>query len=231
MSFPAATHPVKALIFDMDGTMVDSMPYHQSTWLDFARKQGVVWGSETLTQSTTGRTGAEAVRLLLNAPDMDEAAAVALVQEKEQLYRAVFDPIFTEVQGFTSFYTAARQRGLKIAIGTAGDIHNVEFVLGHLQLHPPPDAIARGDEGLSGKPTPAIFLKAAERLSVSAEDCIVFEDAPFGIEAARRAGMRAVAICTGHRPQELAGPHVVATARNYTELLESHFLESLHVAT
>ena len=58
----------------------------------------------------------------------------------------------------------------------------------------------------------------------------MFEDAPFGIEAARRAGMRAVAICTGHSASDLAGPHVIAAAANYHELLESNFLEKLNVA-
>jgi beta-phosphoglucomutase-like phosphatase (HAD superfamily) len=142
----------------------------------------------------------------------------------------VFGPIFKEVAGFKTFATQARARGLKIGVGTAGDIHNVEFVLKHLQLHPAPDAIARGDEGLAGKPTPAIFLEAASRINTMAENCIVFEDAPFGIEAARRAGMRAVAICTGHTAAELAGPHVIAAVADYHELLNANFLENLHVA-
>ena len=66
------------------------------------------------------------------------------------------------------------------------------------------------------------------RHGVAPADCIVFEDAPFGIEAARRAGMRAVAICTTHKPEELAGPHVIATARDFEELMKNDFLESLH---
>ena len=223
--------PVKALIFDMDGTIVDSMPHHTVTWLDFARKHGLTIDVDEMMRRTTGRTGVECVRLLMNQPDMPEALAWELVHEKEQLYRDLFGPIFKEVAGFGAFYKATRARGLKVGLGTAGDIHNVEFVLSHLKLDPPPDAIARGDEGLTGKPTPAIFLAAAQRINVAPEHCIVFEDAPFGIEAARRAGMRAVAICTGHSAEELAGPHVVASARDYNELFESNFLESLHVAT
>ena len=179
---------------------------------------------------TTGRTGLECVRLLLDQPDLDEALAWAMVHEKEQLYRDIFGPVFKEVAGFKNFAQQARALGLRIGVGTAGDIHNVEFVLKHLQMNPVPDAIARGDEGLTGKPTPAIFLEAANRINTPAIDCIVFEDAPFGIEAARRAGMRAVAICTGHTAAELAGPHVIASARNYNELLEANFLENLHVA-
>ncbi len=75
---------------------------------------------------------------------------------------------------------------------------------------PPLRAMVGGDEGLPGKPDPAIFLEAARRLGVPPAQCVVFEDAPFGIEAARRAGMRAVAICTTHAPHELSGPHVIA---------------------
>jgi beta-phosphoglucomutase-like phosphatase (HAD superfamily) len=229
------THPttdtkVAALIFDMDGTMVDSMPHHAETWLVFAKKHNVNLSIEEMMRLTTGRTGLECVRLLLDQPELDEAEAWSMVHEKEALYRKVFGPIFKEVAGFKTFAAQARARGLKIGVGTAGDIQNVEFVLKHLQLHPAPDAIARGDEGLTGKPTPAIFLEAAKRINMQAEHCIVFEDAPFGIEAARRAGMRAVAICTSHSAAELAGPHVIAAATDYHELLNANFLENLHVA-
>ena len=224
------TQPVKAVIFDMDGTMIDSMPHHASTWMNFAQTHGVVMDIDDLMRRTTGRTGLECVRIVLNQPDMDEAQAWALMHEKEQLYRDIFGPIFKEVTGFTPFYAATRARGLKVAVGTAGDIHNVEFALGHLHMNPPPDAIARGDEGLTGKPTPAIFLAAAQRVGIAPEHCIVFEDAPFGIEAARRAGMRAVGICTTNTPEELAGPHVITCVRDYNELLQSNFLENLHVA-
>lgn len=222
--------PTKALIFDMDGTMVDSMPHHATSWLAFAEQHNVKLSLDEMMRRTTGRNGLECVRVLLDQPDLDEAHAWAMVHEKEQLYRDIFGPIFKEVAGFTPFSTQARQRGLKIGVGTAGDIHNLEFALGHLKMQAAPDAVARGDEGFTGKPTPAIFLAAAQRLGIEPEACIVFEDAPFGIEAARRAGMRAVGICTGHTAAELSGPHVIATVANYNELLESQFLENLHVA-
>ncbi|MDO8769763.1 MAG: HAD family phosphatase [Burkholderiaceae bacterium] len=218
----------QALIFDMDGTMVDSMPHHATSWLTFAKKHSIDLSLDEMMRRTTGRNGLECVRVLLDQPDLDETQAWAMVHEKEQLYRDIFGPIFTEVAGFTAFAAQARSRGLKIGVGTAGDIHNVEFVLKHLQLQPAPDAIARGDEGLTGKPTPAIFLEAAKRLNTPASHCIVFEDAPFGIEAARRAGMRAVAICTSHSAAELAGPHVLAAVPNFNDLLNTDFLETLH---
>ncbi len=220
----------QALIFDMDGTMIDSMPAHGKTWMDFAIRQGVDISYDEMMRRTMGRNGLECVRVLLDQPHMDEDLAWALVHEKEQLYRDTFAPVFAEVTGFKAFASAARSQGLKIAVGTAGDIHNVAFVLKHLKMNPAPDAIARGDEGFPGKPTPAIFLEAAKRLNVRPESCIVFEDAPFGIEAARRAGMRAVAICTSHTAAELAGPHVLAAVANYNDLMTTDFLENLHVA-
>ena len=224
------TTPTQALIFDMDGTMIDSMPHHTNSWHSFAALHGLTLDVPELMRRTTGRNGMECVRELFGDPEMDEARAWTLVHEKERLYREAFAPIFAEVKGFKTFATQAHARGLKVAVGTAGDIHNVNFALGHLQLDPPPHAIARGDEGFKGKPEPAIFLAAAERLGTTPNRCIVFEDAPLGIEAARRAGMRAVAVCTGHSAAELAGPHVIAAVRDYTELLDSNFLEKLDVA-
>jgi beta-phosphoglucomutase-like phosphatase (HAD superfamily) len=90
----AMTKPTtKALIFDMDGTMVDSMPHHAATWLVFAKKHNVNLSIEEMMRRTTGRTGLECVRLLLDQPDLDEEHAWSMVHEKEALYREVFGPI------------------------------------------------------------------------------------------------------------------------------------------
>jgi beta-phosphoglucomutase-like phosphatase (HAD superfamily) len=221
--------PVRAFIFDMDGTMIDSMPYHAQSWAIFARHHGVEMDLAQLMQRTTGRTGTECMGELFGRK-MSAQEAWPLVQEKEQIYRETFAPVFAEVRGFRAFEKAARALGLKIAVGTAGDVHNVEFALSHLKLAQAPDAVIRGDMGLPGKPEPAIFLEAARAVSVRAGDAIIFEDAPLGIEAARRAGMRAVAICTTHSAQELAGPHVIAAVKNYDELISQGFLQSLQIS-
>jgi beta-phosphoglucomutase-like phosphatase (HAD superfamily) len=157
-----------------------------------------------------------------------EQRALQLIGEKEAIYREAFGRAFREVAGFRAFAQRALGRGLKFAVATAGDRHNIAFALDHLKLASPPHAIVGGDEGIAGKPEPDLFLEAARRVQVAAAECIVFEDAPFGIEAARRAGMRAVAICTTHTREELAGPHVIADARDYEELMDNEFLESLH---
>ncbi|NML44684.1 HAD family phosphatase [Ramlibacter sp. G-1-2-2] len=215
----------RAFIFDMDGTMVDSMPAHARSWEWFRQRHGLDMPVDEILRRTTGRNGAECVRELLGA-DVPEDRAWELVGEKEAVYREIFAEEFREVAGFTAFASQARGRGLKWAVATGGDRHNLAFVLDRLHLQA--DADARGDMGLPGKPDPAIFLEAARRLGVPPPDCIVFEDAPFGIEAAARAGMRAVAICTTHPAAELAGKHVIAQARDFEELTKKNFLESLH---
>jgi beta-phosphoglucomutase-like phosphatase (HAD superfamily) len=213
----------------MDGTMIDSMPSHARSWQVFAQRHGVKMDLAELMRRTTGRTGTECMgELFGRSMSLDEA--LPLVKEKEQIYRDLFAPVFAEVRGFKAFEAAARALGLKIAVGTAGDIHNVEFALGHLKLPQAPLAVMRGDMGLPGKPEPAIFLEAARAISVPASHSIVFEDAPLGIEAARRAGMRAVAICSTHSVQELAGDHVIAAVENYEELMAQGFLQSLHLS-
>ncbi|MGJ7498227.1 HAD family hydrolase [Variovorax sp. RT4R15] len=220
----------EALIFDMDGTMIDSMPWHAKSWMVFARRHGIAIDVSDLLARTTGRTGTECMRVLFEG-ELSDAECDALVHEKETIYRDMFSDNFTEVAGFNAFAKAAVARGLKIAVGTAGDRHNIEFAMSRLKMDPLPLAIVGGDEGLSGKPTPAIFLEAARRIGVDPARCIVFEDAPFGIEAARRGGMRAVAVCSTHTPAELAGPHVIAAVRDYEELAQSNFLETLDAAT
>jgi HAD superfamily hydrolase (TIGR01509 family) len=224
-----AVASVGALIFDMDGTMVDSMPSHAESWLLLAQRHGIAVDLPELMRRTTGRTGLECIRILFER-DMPDAEAQVYVHEKETLYREIFAPKFAEVQGFSAFAEAARARGLQIGVGTAGDRHNVAFAYANLALRPLPAVAVGGDEGLPGKPAPDIFLEVARRLGVDPAHCIVFEDAPLGIEAARRAGMRAVGICTGHSAAELAGDHVLAHAKHFTELSNNKFLERHHVA-
>lgn len=217
---------VEALIFDMDGTMIDSIPWHARSWVVFTERHGLTLDLDDILQRTNGLTGTECMYELFGR-GISEAECQALVHEKEEIYRGLFGDNFTEVAGFNAFARAAVARGLKIAVGSAGDRHNIAFAMARLKMDPLPLAIVGGDEGFTGKPTPAIFLEAARRIGVAPERCIVFEDAPFGIEAARRGGMRAVAVCSTHSPAELAGPHVIAAVRDYDELAHSKFLETL----
>lgn len=216
----------EALIFDMDGTMVDSMPWHAKAWVEYGRRKGLAIDIPDFMRRTTGRTAFECACELMGR-EVTQAESIEITHAKESIYRELFGAAFREVTGFSDFAKAAVAHGFKIAVGTAGDKHNIAFTMSQLKLDPAPLAIVGGDEGLPGKPQPAIFLEAARRIGVPPARCVVFEDAPFGIEAARRGGMRAVAVCSTHSASELAGPHVIAAVRDYNELAKSNFLETL----
>jgi beta-phosphoglucomutase-like phosphatase (HAD superfamily) len=224
------TTRIEALIFDMDGTMIDSMPSHTLSWQAFAHRHGLTVDMPDLMRRTTGRTGVECMRELFQT-ELPTEVAMGYVLEKEALYRELFAPHFAEVAGFRAFAQQATARGLKIGVGTAGDQQNIAFAYANLQMQVPPLATVGGDEGLPGKPEPAIFLEVARRIGIAPKHCLVFEDAPLGIEAARRAGMQAVGICTGHSAKELSGPHVLAYAPDFNALITTQFLETHHVAT
>jgi beta-phosphoglucomutase-like phosphatase (HAD superfamily) len=168
---------IKALIFDMDGTMIDSMGHHRLSWIEFARRHALDVEVDELMRRTTGRTGAECMADLFGRA-FDERECWALIAEKEQIYRELFAPEFREVAGFRGFAAQAHAQGFKLGVGTAGDRHNIAFAMQHLAMEPAPQAIVGGDEGLPGKPEPAIFLEVARRLGVAPARCVVFEDAP-----------------------------------------------------
>ena len=134
-----------ALIFDMDGTMIDSMPWHARSWMEFTRRHGIAIDVGELLRRTTGRTGTECMGELFQR-EMDAAEALALVDEKEAIYRELFTPVFSEVGGFKAFANRAMARGLKVGVGTAGDKHNIAFTLAHLQMIPAPLAVVGGDD-------------------------------------------------------------------------------------
>jgi len=218
---------IKALIFDMDGTMIDSMGHHRLSWIEFARRHALAIEVDELMRRTTGRTGAECMNELFGR-EFSRDESWALIAEKEGIYRELFaPPVFCEVAGFRAFAATARARGLAIGVGTAGDRHNIAFAMQHLAMDTAPHAIVGGDEGLAGKPDPAIFLEAAQRLGVAPSHCVVFEDAPFGIEAAHRAGMAAVAVCSSHSAHDLAGPHVLAAIDDYRSAAATALLRQL----
>ena len=148
---------VHALIFDMDGTMIDSMPSHKRSWAEFAQRQGLEVDISDVMRRTTGRTGIECMRILFGRPDMGEDEAMAHVHVKEAVYRELFSPIFAEVAGFKAFFDHAHARGLKLGVGTAGDRQNQAFAYQHLQMKVAPLTTVGGDEGLAGKPEPAFF--------------------------------------------------------------------------
>ncbi|RZL67374.1 MAG: HAD family phosphatase, partial [Variovorax sp.] len=124
---------VEALIFDMDGTMIHSMPWHARAWIEFARRRELDLDVPDLMRRTAGRNAFECACELMGR-EVTEAESAQITHEKESIYRELFAANFLEVAGFRAFAGAAAARGLKVAIGTAGDRHNIEFVMSRLTM-------------------------------------------------------------------------------------------------
>ncbi|WP_075796103.1 HAD family hydrolase [Massilia putida] len=184
-----------AFIFDMDGTIVDNMAFHTDSWLAFFARRGKTYDPDAFFRETAGAQGREILRERLGA-DIPEDEIAVLAQEKDVLYREMYGPHRSAIQGFEAFVTTARAQGVKLAVATSAPPANIVFTLDELDLRRHFDAVVGAADVARGKPHPDVFLKAAEKLGIPPRDCIVFEDAPMGVEAARRAGMRTVVITT-----------------------------------
>jgi beta-phosphoglucomutase len=185
----------RALIFDMDGTIVDNMAFHTQSWVTFFERRGQAIDADAFFRATAGRQGKEIIRSYLGA-DLPDAEVARLNGEKEAVYRELYGPHLKAVPGFVSLLAQADEAGFKLAVGTAAPPENVAFTLDGLGLRARFASIVGATDVARGKPHPDVFLEAARRLDVAPQDCIVFEDAPLGVEAARRAGMRVVVITT-----------------------------------
>ena len=124
--------------------------------------------------------------------------------EKERQYQQEFRPHLKLLNGLAIFLEQAKANNIKMAIGSAAIMFNIDFVLDGLNIHHYFDAIVSADDVTYSKPNPEIFLKCADRLGVAYENCIVFEDAPKGVEAAPNAGMKSVVLTTMDTPDEFA---------------------------
>ena len=190
------TTPARALIFDMDGTIVDNMDFHTQAWITFFARRGKVIEPDAFFRDTAGRQGKEILRHYIGEGLTDDELAT-LNHEKEELYRELYGPHRSTIAGFDAFIEEGSARGWKLAVATSASKGSASFILDEMDLRPRFDAVVVGTVDVPrGKPHPDVFLKAADRCETMPAQCIVFEDAPLGVEAARRAGMRAVVLTT-----------------------------------
>ena len=140
--------------------------------------------------------------------------------EKEKQYQSEFKPHLKLLPGLDAFLEQSWQEGIRMAIGSAAIMYNIDFVLDNLGIRKYFDALISADEVSVSKPDPETFLKCAELLAISPKDCLVFEDAPKGVESALNAGMETVVITILHdRNEFLHYPNVIRFIKDYRELL------------
>jgi beta-phosphoglucomutase len=215
MSTSAPVPAQRAFLFDMDGTIVDNMAYHTRSWLAFFERQGHALDAEAFFRDTAGRHGREIIAKYLG----EDADHVTLLAEKEIVYRDMYGPHLATVAGFDALTASARHSKVALVVGSAAPTENIDFTLDGLDLRQRFDAIVGASDVERGKPHPDVFLKGALLAGALPEHCIVFEDAPLGVEAARRAGMRAVVLTTTLPAEAFAGfDNVIAIVPDFSSL-------------
>lgn len=210
----------RALIFDMDGTIVHNMPFHNQALLDTLAEADipVQMNLNEFYRSIYGKKTDEVLRMMLG-PQASNSQIAHWSERKEVLYRKQCAPHLKPLPGLLHLLEYAHSLNLPMAIASAAPPENISFILDGLNLRHHFQVIVSGQDVKQGKPHPEIFLKSAKILGVEPASCLVFEDAVSGIEAARRAGMDAVMLCTTIDAREIAGePHVRAAVPDFTHL-------------
>ena len=208
----------KAFIFDMNGTMIDDMHYHTRAWYKVLNDQGAGLTMEQTKLHMYGKAE-EMFDRIFGPGKFNDQALHDIIMNKELAYQEAFRPVLKLIEGLGSFLQKAKALGIPLAIGTAAPKTNVDYVIDGLQLHSLFPVIVGAEDVTLSKPDPEVFIKAADKLKVPYENCIVFEDSPKGVEAARRGGMKAVVINTFHGPEDFSHlDNVLMCVRDYTDL-------------
>jgi beta-phosphoglucomutase family hydrolase len=209
---------MKAFIFDLNGTMINDMPYHTKAWQNLLNNDlGGNFTWDEIKPQMYGKNPEVLVRMFgPNRFTMDEMNRLSY--EKERRYQQEYLPYLELLPGLHNFLENAYQKGIPMAIGSAAIPFNIDFVLDNLNIRKYFKVIVSADDVILSKPNPETFLKAAQLLNVSPADCLVFEDVPKGAEAAANAGMQAVIITTTHEPGEFKHlPNVLHFAEDFNE--------------
>ena len=185
----------RAVIFDIDGTIVDNMHLHAEAFAVFAERHGLPPLTQDDRARLDGRRNSEIFPILFKR-EVPRHEWLAYEREKEGLYRELSRGRLSPMNGLQRLIDHLKNEGIPVALATSAPEPNVTHTLAELDLGGAFPVIVRGDEVACGKPAPDVFIEAARRLGVDPAGCLVFEDAPMGIEAAQAAGMRVVALTT-----------------------------------
>ena len=201
----------KAVIFDIDGVLIDSYRAHLQSWQQVARGYGREMTEEDFS-NTFGRTSREIIRALWNELALSEKEIESFDQKKEASFREIVATDYPWMEGAEDLIAALFGAGYRLAVGSSGPKENVQLMLSQLSESKWITSAVSGSDVQYGKPHPEVFQLAAEKLEVSPERCAVIEDATAGITAANAAGMISIGLAsTGHRREEYAEANHLVT--------------------
>ena len=208
-----------ALIFDMDGVIIDSNPYHKIAWEHFLEIKGVPFNDNIFNNIISGKTGDTSIRILLGG-DLSMELVKGYLEEIDGEFQEILRQTdqLEPVAGVPEFLDRIKKAGHKTALATSAPPGNVDLTMDKLHLREYFDLIIDKTHVTNGKPDPEVYLTTVEKLAVKKDDCIVFEDSLAGIASAISAGLRVVGVTTGHDREELLEAGVTRVIDNFINL-------------
>lgn len=211
---------LRGAIFDMDGVLVDNMGFHLKALSEYARRLGGGNIDREQLLAMNGMGNAEFLRATFSAEIIEREGGIAAVgAAKEALYREIYAPHLTPARGLVELLEDLRAGGVRLAVGTSAMGANLDFVLDGLDIRRYFDVLVTSDMVARAKPDPGIYLRALSELGLTGGECLVFEDAVAGIQAASGAGIKSVALATSlDKPTLQKVPGVLLAIDDFTEV-------------
>jgi len=200
---------IRAVLWDMDGVLVDTAPFHYRAWRELFAGLGKDLTDKEF-RRTFGLRNDDILRV--NLGDMPRERLRKLGRRKEELFREAIRGRVQPLPGAVALVRRLRASGVNTAVVSSAPRQNVETLLDALGLGDAFDTLVAEEDAERGKPDPQGYLLAAERLGERPEGCVVIEDAPGGVEAAKRAGMRCIGLAAGREPDALAQADLVVAS-------------------
>ncbi len=203
-----------AVIFDMDGVIVDNMEYHKKAWGIFLEKYASDIELEEFSKHF-GKVNRDLLQIVFKK-EVSEEEESRFGEEKEAIYREIYADHIVPTAGLLDFLDSLKKNKVKTAVATAAPRVNMDFVFEKTGLRKYFDVLIDATEVTRGKPDPEIYLKAAKRLNCHPEECLVFEDSFPGVQSAKNAGMKVIALATSHPADKLQNAESVI--KDFTEI-------------
>lgn len=208
----------KALLFDLNGTMIDDMEYHNKAWHQILNDDlNANISYEDVKKQMYGKND-ELLQRVFGIDFFTQEQLDEISIKKEKIYQRDYAQDLSLIKGLDQFLIEADKSGILMAIGSAAIPFNIDFVLDGLNIRAYFKAIISANDVKVSKPDPETFLKGAEALGIQPENCLVLEDAPKGVEAALHANMKCIVLSTAHGATEFINyPNVLKIVSDYTD--------------
>jgi len=206
---------IKGIIFDMDGTIVDSLPYHYEAWKIFFKENKVQNFSEKLNEYKGGGTLDLMRTVYGNQYSKKELKKMS--EDKEKIFRKIYKGEIKQILGFTKFLKELKSKNIMIGLASNAIRKNVTMIINELEIYDHFDSIICGDEVINGKPNPEMFNETIDRFNINKDECLIFEDSLEGVLAAKNSGIKVIGITSSSSNKVLTDAGCVMSISDYLD--------------